>query len=340
MIRLSTGNMFDAPVEALVNTVNLVGVMGKGVALQFKERFMENFELYKEACLHHTIGIGNSLVVDAVWNGRNIKIINFPTKIHWRNPSELRYVEQGLDNLIDLIAKHNIRSIAIPPLGAGNGGLDWQIVKPLILEKLGHLDCDILLYEPGHKAVSAKRKVNLTTARAMLIYMLDQLQQRGIDATEFAAVKLIYFMQKFGAQPIFKLNFVQYSYGPYCQAVAHVLHGIDGAYIIGFADMNKKPFEPFGLIKERLPEVRLYVEGDAMSMDTILKTCEFLEDRWDEFNMELLSSVDMLMHDNPEADQEEIYQKLCNWSARKRRLFENRNLVFTAFNHVVQNSAY
>ena len=338
MIHFSEGNMFDAPVEALVNTVNLVGVMGKGVALQFKERFKDNFEAYYEACQNQSIGIGKSLVTKAQWNNRDIWLINFPTKIHWRNPSKMEYVEKGLDNLRDIITTYKIKSIAIPPLGAGNGGLDWKQVKPLIENKLSDIDCEILVYEPGHKAVSNEKKINLTPARALLTYMLDKLIKEGTDATAFGAVKLIYFMQKFGAEPIFKLRYQKYIYGPYNDQVRHMLYGIDGAYIRGFADKDKKPFEPFDINRERIQEVKSLVEGDLLLKDIVTKTSEFLSDNWDDFSLELLSSIDFLMNEDPSATVDELYERLCGWNARKGCLFGDKSLTIFAYEHILSFS--
>lgn len=327
--------MFDAQVDAIVNTVNLVGVMGKGVALQFKERFKNNFQLYKKACKDRTIGIGNSLVVQENWQSRNIWVINFPTKVHWRNPSEYWYVERGLDNLIDIIQNYGIKSIAIPPLGAGNGGLDWNRVKDLIILKLSYLDCDILVFEPGHQAVSSDKKVKLTPARAMLVYMLDRLQQEGNEATAFSAVKSVYFLQKFGAADIFKMKFERYMYGPYCDQVRHVLHAIDGGYVRGFADMSKRPFEPFDIIPEKMPEVRCMVESDILLNDIVTRTCQFLEGYWDDFSLELMSSVDFLIAEKPASSVDDVYDRLGAWTARKKKLFADKNKVLKVYNHIL-----
>lgn len=335
MIRFSTGNMFDAQVDAIVNTVNLVGVMGKGVALQFKERFKNNFQIYKQACKDHTIGIGNSLVVQEEWQGRSVWVINFPTKVHWRNPSEYWYVERGLDNLIEIIKDYAIKSIAIPPLGAGNGGLDWNRVKEMIVSKLSYLDCEVIVFEPGHQAVSSDKKVKLTPARAMLVYMLDRLQQEGNEATAFSAVKSVYFLQKFGAERIFKMKFVRYMYGPYCDQVRHVLHAIDGGYIRGFADMSKRPFEPFDIIPEKMSEVKYMVESDILLNDIVSRTCQFLEGYWDDFSLELMSSVDFLISESPASSVDDVYDKLGAWTDRKKKLFSDKNKVLKVYNHIL-----
>lgn len=338
MIRFSIGNMFDVHVDAIVNTVNLVGVMGKGVALQFKDRFKNNYTLYKQACNNGTIGIGHSLVVREMWQGRSIWIINFPTKVHWRNPSEYHYIEQGLDNLIDIIHNYAIQSVAIPPLGAGNGGLDWSRVKDMIVSKLSSLDCDIIVFEPGHTAVSLEKSVKLTQARAMLVYMLDRIQKEGNEATAFSAVKSVYFLQKFGAEKIFKMKFERYIYGPYCDQVRHVLHAIDGGFIRGFADMSKKPFEPFDIIPEKMPEVRYMVESDILLNDIVTRACQFLDGYWDDFGLELMSSVDYLISIHPGSNVDDIYDSLIAWNERKKKLFADKEMVSTAYNHIMITS--
>lgn len=325
--------MFDVQTDAIVNTVNLVGVMGKGVALQFKERFPENFKVYQRACVDRTIGIGKLLVVPALKDGRRIYIVNFPTKIHWRNPSEYSYVEKGLDDLVKVIAEYGIKSIAIPPLGAGNGGLNWAVVKMMIERKLADVNCSVCLFEPGHEAVTRYRNVKLTPARALLVYVLDKMAQLGQYPTEFRAVKAIYFMQRLGAQPIFKMEFAPYVYGPYCDSVRHLLHSVDGAYITGFSDMSKKPFEPFGLINEALPEVRDNVESDLLLVDIAKRTLAYLDDWMDDYGLELLSSVDLLRQKNPSASFDQIYSMLCAWNQRKARLFSDRAIVQRAFTY-------
>lgn len=335
MVRYVTGNIFDADAEAIVNTVNLVGVMGKGVALQFKERFSENFLAYQRACKDGTIGIGNSLVVKDEWRGRSIWIINFPTKNHWRNPSEYWYVEKGLDNLVEILRQYKIKSIALPPLGAGNGGLNWNLVKPMIERKMADVDCDVMVYEPGHHVNSVDKTVTLTKARALLVFMLNRLQNEGQEATTFSAVKMCYFMQKFGAQKIFKLDFVPHIYGPYNDKVRHVLHGMDGAYIRGFADMSKKPFEPFDTVDERMPEVVKMVEDDLEMKTIVGRVCSFLEDYWDDYNLELLSSVDFIVSARTNVSIEEVYSLLCSWTPRKAKLFADKELVANALQHVL-----
>src|SRR3954467_571360 len=132
MIRYTTGNLLEADAEALVNTVNTMGVMGKGIALMFKERFTDNYRAYAAACKQKQVELGQMFVTESLELGGPRWIINFPTKANWRFPSRLEWIEAGLRDLRSVIEEKGIKSIAIPPLGSGNGGLDWRDVRPLI----------------------------------------------------------------------------------------------------------------------------------------------------------------------------------------------------------------
>jgi O-acetyl-ADP-ribose deacetylase (regulator of RNase III) len=147
-MKFIAGNIFESDAEALVNTVNTVGVMGKGLALQFKERFPANYKFYVAACKNEEVKIGKMFITPTNSFMNPKWIINFPTKKHWMNNSRYEFIEAGLDDLVTQIEKLNIQSIAIPPLGAGQGGLNWDKVKELIQLKLGHLNIEITVFEP------------------------------------------------------------------------------------------------------------------------------------------------------------------------------------------------
>ena len=149
MIKFLHGDIFQSNAYALVNTVNTVGVMGKGIALQFKNEFPHNYQCYREACLNHQLHVGKLLSVKdkSLHLGERL-IINFPTKTHWRLPSEYTYIEQGLEALADLLKQTDIQHIALPALGCGNGGLHWPIVKQLINQYLAHIEAEIEVYQP------------------------------------------------------------------------------------------------------------------------------------------------------------------------------------------------
>lgn len=150
MIELYTGNVLRADAEALVNTVNCVGVMGKGIALQFKQAFPENFRAYETACHAGMVVPGRMFIFDS---GRLINpryLINFPTKRHWRDKSRMADIRAGLKALIDDVRRLGVRSIAVPPLGCGLGGLNWREVRPMIEGAFSELpDVKVLLFEPA-----------------------------------------------------------------------------------------------------------------------------------------------------------------------------------------------
>jgi O-acetyl-ADP-ribose deacetylase (regulator of RNase III) len=150
MLRFTQGNLLDARVEALVNTVNTVGVMGKGIALMFKERFPENFSAYAIACKADEVRVGRMFVQAGVELDGPRWIINFPTKKHWRHPTQIEWIDAGLVDLKNVIQSKGIRSIALPALGCGNGGLEWSDVRPKIEAVLGDLEnVEVVVFEPA-----------------------------------------------------------------------------------------------------------------------------------------------------------------------------------------------
>ena len=149
MIRFGRGNLLTQDVEAVVNPVNCVGVLGKGLALQFKRAFPEMVEPYERACAAGEVMPGVVHVVDRGTGQRPRWILNVPTKRHWRNPSRLDDVAAGARALADKIRELGVRSVAVPPLGCGNGGLDWADVKTILLAELGNLDAEVILFAPA-----------------------------------------------------------------------------------------------------------------------------------------------------------------------------------------------
>jgi O-acetyl-ADP-ribose deacetylase (regulator of RNase III)/uncharacterized protein YwgA len=337
MITFLTGNIFDSDAQALVNTVNTVGVMGKGIALQFKKAFPSNFKEYRRACDTDQIGIGKLFVTkDANLTSGEKIIINFPTKTHWRKPSEYSYIEKGLDDLVNIIDNYEIKSIAIPPLGSGNGGLEWERVKKIIREKLSGLDIHIFVYEPTThiKEILKKERVKLTNARALLLYLLFDLVRNGEFVSEFSSEKICYFLQRFGAQKYFKLKFSPNFYGPYSGKVRYVLNALNGSYIMGYSDMNKKPFEPLTLIKDGFPDVEKIILENPDLKEIADHTSKFLNGFYSEFSLELLSSLDYLSEKHKSLDQDFILGKLGEWNNRKRSLFKNPRYIQIAIRHL------
>lgn len=343
MIHLKTGNILDSEAQALVNTVNTVGVMGKGIALQFKNQFPHNYKLYRDACKNKELTVGELLITEeeSLLTGKKI-IVNFPTKTHWRKPSEYEYISRGLISLANIIEERQIKSIAIPPLGSGNGGLDWNKVKPMIIETLKNHNCEVYLYEPGTaiKEVLKKERVKLTPARAMMLSVLYELVRNGEFVSEFAAEKVAYFLQRFGAKKAFKLEFKPNFYGPYSGKVRHVLYHLNGSFVMGYSAKDKKPFEELSLIMDAEKEVQAYLDRteNESSKEIVDKTKRFLSGYYSPFGLELLSTIDFIKNEKEKDNTEDILSELKRWSDRKRTLFANPDFINKALQNINNNA--
>lgn len=341
MITYITGNILESQAQALVNTVNTTGVMGKGIALQFKKAFLSNYKAYVEACKRNEIEIGKLFVTrDSNLNTGEKIIINFPTKKDWRKPSEYSYIEEGLNDLVNVIKRNQIKSIAIPPLGAGNGGLEWERVKRLIEKKLSSIDIDIFVYEPSAQIIEhlKKERVKLTDARALLLYVLYDLVRNGEYVSEFSSEKVCYFLQRFGAKKYFKLDYEPNFYGPYSGKVRFVLNALNGSYIMGYSDMNKKPFDPLTLVPDGYEDVKTYVESNQELLTIANKTIEFLDGFYSDFALELLSSVDYITQKENSLNKKIVMHRLEEWSNRKRTLFSNQKYIDITLRHLASGS--
>lgn len=349
MIEHVKGNIFDSNAQALVNTVNTVGVMGKGLALQFREAFQHNYRVYKAACRRNELHIGELLIVeDSNLTMGTRLIVNFPTKQHWKYPSEYTYIAQGLTALRKAIEDKKISSIAIPPLGTHNGGLDWFRVKNMIETALADVDCHVFLYEPSTDIVDKMKqeRVKLTPARALLIRLLMELYINGEFASVFAAEKLIYFMQRFGAKPFFKIDFMPYHYGPYSGGkVAHLLYSINGSYVTGMGSLESRPFDYLWLTEGAAQQAQAFINNyKDNSLQTIsTQTMDFLRGFYSNYALELLASVDFLLVNDADLalwrsmDNRDVIDKLADkirqWSKRKSSMFK-RNYLELAVEHL------
>ncbi len=261
MIELTQGDILKADVEALVNTVNCVGIMGRGIALQFRKAFPENFTSYAAACKAHQMKPGKMFVYDLnrLYNPR--LIINFPTKRHWKGKSRIEDIKLGLADLINVVQQQQIRSIAVPPLGCGLGGLNWEEVRPLIIEGFQSLpEVAVLLFEPaGAPQATAMVRENkvpkMTVGRAALLGLMRRYLAAVMDPTItlMEVHKLMYFMQEAG-EPL-RLNYQKAPYGPYAENLRHVLSHIEGHFISGYGDAEDRPDKPL--------ELKLYASEQA-----------------------------------------------------------------------------
>lgn len=230
-IRYTAGNLLESNQEALVNTVNLEGYMGKGIAYQFKKRFPENNKAYIEACKNNNIGIGK--VFSFKEDGKII--INFPTKDRWREKTKISYIEEGLESLKRLITDSGISSVAIPPLGCGNGGLEWSEVKPLIEERLKELKnvADILIYEPtlNNPSVKSKKQPVITLSSFLILACMKNLR----FADKVSMQKAVFILNLMAKNNFFE--FSEYKHGPYSYGVEKA-HQVADAFL-EYHDLNR-----------------------------------------------------------------------------------------------------
>lgn len=323
------GNLLEADTEALVNTVNTVGIMGKGIALQFKERFPHNFKVYSDFCKKGLMKTGKLLIVkEHTFSGDKL-IINFPTKTEWFKKSQYNYIEEGLKELAIVIQEHKIKSIAIPPLGCGNGGLKWDKVKALMDKYLGHLNnVNIIVFEPNDavkeilQKEAIKKDVPLTPARAMLLYALFKYESLGEIASVFAANKLAYFLQQSGEN--LKLQFIPYTYGPYSQAVEKVLYALNGKYLSGLEQMKARPFESLKLNWGKYDEIKHYIKtslsaDQVQRLDDLFKIIDGFEST---LSLEILASIHYLLSIDSKLTQAELLAKIRSWNERKKNIIK------------------
>lgn len=328
MIRQAQGNLLQADVDALVNTVNTVGVMGKGIALQFKRVFPAMFKDYAKAAKNGELRLGSM----HVWPTGSMSgprfVINFPTKGHWKASSRLADVERGLDDLVRVIRAEGIRSIAVPPLGCGNGGLDWSVVEPLIRRKMGPLeDVEVLLFAPAGAPAAAAMPTaaaapRMSAGRAALIGLLASYSRHALaEPSLIEAQKLMYFLQVAG-EPL-RLEFQGHHYGPYADNLRHVLREVEGHYLSGFGDGATPVLhaEPLTLLPGAEDAARPLLEQHPETSQRIDRVLDLIEGFESAYSLELLATVHWLLHHERASDLEALIAGVQAWSPRKGRMF-------------------
>jgi O-acetyl-ADP-ribose deacetylase (regulator of RNase III) len=336
MIEFATGNLMQAPVEALVNTVNTAGVMGRGIALQFKQAYPAMFRAYETACKTDLVKLGKMHVFDlGGLVGGPHWIINFPTKGHWRTASRMKDIEAGLQDLVATIKRLGIRSIAIPPLGCGNGGLDWSDVRPRIEAAMHELpDVRVLVYPPG-RAPEAEampnrtERPNMTMGRAALILLMDRYLKGLLDpfVSLLEIHKLMYFMQEAG-QPL-QLKYEAKPFGPYAPNLRQVLIRLETHYTQGYGDGKDKPNTPIHLLPGAVEEASAFLREDSEALARMDRVAELIEGFEDPFGLELLSSLHWVVRENPEAREnpEVAISAVQAWSPRKKQQLKREHLL-------------
>lgn len=341
MIKFAQGNLLEADAEALVNTVNTVGVMGKGVALMFKEAFPENFKSYEAACKARKLRAGKMFVTERRDFIGPKWIVNFPTKAHWRFPSRIEWIAEGLDDLKQVIVEKRIRSVALPPLGTGNGGLPWHEVRSLILDRLGGLsDVEVIVYEPTKQYQNVAKRAGvekLTPARALIAELVRRYSIVGIECTLLEVQKLGYFLDRFVARlqlASMNFEFEANKYGPYSDKLKHMLNGLDGSYLHcdkRLADAG--PFEAIHFDDAKRDRVAAYLTAPEAKpfLPALEATTQLIDGFESPLGMESLATVDWIICRQGAAPTiDDIKTQLARWpggkgsSERKLRLFEDR----------------
>lgn len=325
MIEYKTGSILTEDAEALVNTVNCVGVMGRGIALQFKNAFPANYKAYEAACKRGEVVPGRMYVYETGEMINPRYIINFPTKRHWKGKSRLEDIEAGLNALKQEIRDRGIRSIAIPPLGCGLGGLDWRVIKPRIESALSELlELKAIVYEPqgypdeskGNPSTEVPR---MTPGRAALVSLIERYLRGFLDPfiTLLEVHKLMYFLQEAG-EPL-RLSYVKAEYGPYAENLRHVLHAIEGHLTVGYQDGGDVPGKRISLVPVALDDSSRFLSGKPDTQKRIERVAELVEGFETPFGLELLSTVHWVMRKEGALTSDEVINSIYSWNERKKQ---------------------
>lgn len=353
MIRYAQGNLLDAEVEAVVNTVNTVGVMGKGIALMFKEAFPDNFRQYEAACKAKAVQVGRMFVTERRGLIGPTWIINFPTKKHWRQPSKLEWIVDGLKDLRVFIEQKAIKSIAIPPLGSGNGGLTWSRVRQTIEKELAGLEgVNVVVYEPTSRYQNVAKRSgveNLTPTRALIAELVRRYLVLGMECSLLEIQKLAWFLErsveKLGSDNPLGLGFQANKFGPYANRLVHLLDALDGSYL--HCDKRLSDAGPMDVIwfdEGRKDYLLAYLkQAEAQPyLPALTTTIELIDGFESPLGMELLATVDWLLaRENCLPTVEEVRQGLSRWpggeqaATRKLKIFDDR-LIRLALERLTQ----
>ncbi len=326
-IEHTTGNILKADAEAIVNTVNCVGIMGRGIALQFKKAFPANFRAYAVACEAGEVQPGKMFVYDTRSFANPRYIINFPTKRHWKGKSRMEDIESGLTALAREVQERGIKSIAIPPLGAGLGGLDWDEVRPRIEAALRDVpDLDVLIYQPnGAPEVVKSREVpKMTPGRASLVTLMHRYLQGLMDpfVTLIEVQKLMYFMQEAG-QPL-RLNYVKHHYGPYARNLSHVLNTIEGHFVAGYQDGGDQPDKELTIVPGAIAEAEAALAHEPHTHEQFNRVANLVDGFETPYGLELLATVHWVATREGAATPDAALARIHDWNERKRAFTERQ----------------
>lgn len=330
-VYIKSGDLLKETTDAIVNTVNCVGVMGKGIALQFKQRWPANFKQYEAASKRKEIKPGRMFIYDLGEWEKPRYIINFPTKMHWRGDSKLEYVENGLRDLVRQVKRLDIKSISLPPLGCGNGGLDWDDVRELIFAAFKDFpEIDVQLFEPkgappAREMVNRTAKPKLTAVRAAIIKIISIYREMEYGLTRIELQKLAYFLEKSGRE--LNLEFVKDNYGPYSDKLRHVVKALDGHYIAGVGDFAGE--SEIGVLPGAVLEADEFIKtsGDDDLAVQVERVRNLIRGFETPYGMELLATVHWVATQEPNVRTvDDVVVAVHNWNDRKRAIFPENHI--------------
>jgi O-acetyl-ADP-ribose deacetylase (regulator of RNase III) len=322
-LTFKTGDMFQENADAIVNTVNCVGVMGKGVALEFKHRWPDNFRAYKRLCDRGELRPGKVYIHQEgdVLNGRNRFLINFPTKDHWRAKSKIEFIDRGLDDFVVQVKRLQIKSVAMPPLGCGNGGLEWSEVKALITKKLSAVqDVDFVVFAPGSDPLPQQADVRMTFERALLLKAFNDLAVYFDGRlTRITMQKITYFLQEVGVG--FGLNFARNEFGPYSPELRDAFESMERQGLIeGFTSPDRETV----VTRTGIELAKDYLKGEDLERaEKLIERVGQLVDGYESpYGLELLSSVHFLATRENHQSLDGIVEALGQWGESKGSKFD------------------
>ncbi|MCJ2186662.1 type II toxin-antitoxin system antitoxin DNA ADP-ribosyl glycohydrolase DarG [Novosphingobium beihaiensis] len=331
-IELRTGDILKADADAIVNTVNCVGVMGRGIALQFKNAYPANFKAYKAACDADLVQPGRMFVFET---GKFTPryIINFPTKRHWKGKSRMEDIDSGLRALAHEVRERGIKSIAIPPLGAGLGGLSWSDVLPRIKAVLRDIpDLHVIVFEPNGApdTIRASSVPQMTVGRASLVALMHRYLQGLMDpfVTLIEVQKLMYFMQEAGQN--LRLNYVKHHYGPYATNLSHVLHRIEGHFVAGYQDGGDQPNKELTIVPGVIADAEGALANEPQTHEHFNRVADLVDGFETPYGLELLATVHWVATREGAATPEEALSRIHLWNDRKKAFTARQ--VAIAFN--------
>lgn len=329
MIKIKLGDIFESEMKTLVNTVNCVGIMGKGIAKIYKDKYPRMFEEYKDMCSRKLIHPG---CLYPYYEDRYVKVLNFPTKQHWRSPSKIEYIQDGLNWFVQNYEQLGITSIAFPPLGCGNGGLDWEIVGPIMYKKLKDLPIDIEIYAPFG---TEKNKLQIDfllerkneTGKTGIVYekinnnwllilqLIKKLEESeyNIKVGRTIFQKICYVLARYGTD--LGVEFSKGAYGPYSTDIKKMITILSNNNLIYEKEYGKMIL--ITVSHDFRIDKSLYSKKD---IDNVNKTFQLFKRIKDTTQAELITTIlfsfDILKEIHTDVTENMVYKYIVEWKKR------------------------